>query len=145
MARFFLDSSALVKRYRKEVGSAWVLTLASSFNHLIISRLTNIEVASALLRRSAESTEAASAMNMLNDDLQEIFDVIELNDAIMTGALRMVHSHRLRAADAIQLSAALVSQPAGSREEFIFVSADLELNAAAKAEGLMVENPMDHG
>ena len=45
----FLDTSALVKKYMTEVGSAWVsdLTDPSSGNHIILSRVTWVETISA--------------------------------------------------------------------------------------------------
>jgi hypothetical protein len=61
MSRYFLDSSALVKRYRNEVGSQWVLQLLSPQNHLVNHRLSQIEVASAILRRSADGLSAIQA------------------------------------------------------------------------------------
>jgi uncharacterized protein len=56
MALYFFDSSALVKRYVREQGSAWVCEItATEGGHLIrLSLLTSIEIASALARRQRE-------------------------------------------------------------------------------------------
>lgn len=45
MAAYFFDSSALVKRFAKEVGTSWVFTLvrSSAANHLYIARITCVE------------------------------------------------------------------------------------------------------
>jgi predicted nucleic acid-binding protein len=53
MALDFFDSSALVKRYVREQGSAWVReTTPTEGGHLIhLSLLTATEIASALARR----------------------------------------------------------------------------------------------
>jgi hypothetical protein len=49
---YFLDSSALVKRYVPEVGTTWIQTLAPDANNqLYIARITWVEVLSALARR----------------------------------------------------------------------------------------------
>lgn len=141
MSRYFLDSSALVKRYRNEVGSQWVLQLLSPQNHLVIHRLSHIEVASAILRRNADA-QAPAALTMFNNDVADVFDVLEFNDQLISTALAVVSTHRLRAADAIQLASALLSK--SGDQELILVSADDELNAAAATEGLQVENPNLH-
>ena len=56
MTVYFLDSSALVKRYVAEPGTAWIQALAvpSAHNTLLISRITWVEVLSALARRQRE-------------------------------------------------------------------------------------------
>ena len=53
MSTFFLDSSALVKRYLTETGSGWVLRLTDpAAGHTIsIAELTEVEVAAALAAR----------------------------------------------------------------------------------------------
>jgi predicted nucleic acid-binding protein len=50
---YFLDSSALVKRYVAEAGSSWIQSLAepTAGHALFIARITWIEVLSALARR----------------------------------------------------------------------------------------------
>src|SRR6266542_1747280 len=50
MGTFFLDSSALVKRYIHEQGTAWLtqLTDAASGNFTYAARITGVEVASAV-------------------------------------------------------------------------------------------------
>lgn len=54
MTAYFFDSSAIVKRYVPEVGSDWIRAIAdpAADNLLIISRLTWVEVLSALARRN---------------------------------------------------------------------------------------------
>lgn len=46
MQAYFMDSSALVKRYIKEIGSAWVINLfrPHSFNQIFVSEITLAEV-----------------------------------------------------------------------------------------------------
>lgn len=61
--------------------------------------------------------------------------------------MKMATKHALRGYDAVQLTAALDANAellASSLPPVIIVSADTELNAAAIAEGLSVENPNDH-
>lgn len=58
MAVYFFDSSALVKRYVQETGSAWVMaTTAPQAGHaLYIARITAVEVVSALTRRHRDGS-----------------------------------------------------------------------------------------
>lgn len=62
MAWFYADSSVLVKRHVIETGSAWVVALFThaSGHAIVTSRLSNIEVISALNRRMREGTLTAT-------------------------------------------------------------------------------------
>jgi uncharacterized protein len=53
---YFLDSSALVKRYVTESGSSWIESVVSAEagNTIFIARITWVEVFSALSRRQRE-------------------------------------------------------------------------------------------
>lgn len=54
MAFYYLDSSALVKRYIGETGSAWVLSLFDPKlnNDVLIAAITGVEIIAAIIRRS---------------------------------------------------------------------------------------------
>jgi predicted nucleic acid-binding protein len=150
MANYFFDSSALVKRYVEEPGSAWVdeLIQRSPPGSVLLSRLAELEVVSALVRRSRAGdlceTELKAAVGLLKADLDGRFEIIELSRAPMTRAVDVVRTHALRAADAIQLSSALIAKASrSSGSDFALVSADMELNEAAKKEGMKAINPAD--
>jgi uncharacterized protein len=53
MGYFFADSSVLVKRHVREMGTAWFQMLAASTNNntIIIAQISIVEVCSALNRR----------------------------------------------------------------------------------------------
>ncbi|NWG21656.1 MAG: type II toxin-antitoxin system VapC family toxin [Chloroflexi bacterium] len=53
MSIFFLDSSALTKRYLQEPGSDWVaaLTDPATGNIIVVAEITRVEVAAALAAR----------------------------------------------------------------------------------------------
>jgi len=149
MSQHFLDSSALLNRYRRETGSQWVLDLPATSERIVVARLAHIEVTSAIVRRGREPgitlEHVTNAMAALDREMQEIFEVIELQRPVIPRALSLARAHGLRAADAIQLACALLSCPqAPASSDFYLVSADEELNAAATAEGLQVENPNRH-
>ena len=70
-----------------------------------------------------------------------------LTEEIIREATSLAKKHGLRAYDALQLAAALDTSRVISQIEstqLILVSADLELNAAAAAEGLATEDPNTH-
>lgn len=153
MSLYFLDSSALVKRYVEEVGSAWVrdLTHPLARNQLLIARITWVEVLSALARRQREGNmtpgEVAQVVQTFRYDLDMQYQVGELDRALAMAAGELVTRHPLRAYDAVQLATALRIQTGLARmtsPALIFVSADDRLLAIAQAEGLLTDNPNEH-
>ena len=153
MAGYFVDSSALVKRYIQEVGTLWVrgMTRRNKATYLYIAHITAVEVTSAVARRrggrSLSSSRASSILSRFRQHLAGRYTSMELTSAIVNDAMKLANTHGLRAYDAVQLVTALdlykdwVNARLGS---FVFVSADQDLNAAAIAEGLTVEDPRQH-
>jgi hypothetical protein len=144
-----VDSSALVKRYQYEDGSVRLNGLIENAEQLLIARLTVVEVSSALVRRARSTRllghDLASTLADFDLDVKESFRIVELDAPAITTAVGLSRRYGLRGADAIQLACALLayrSQPIPP--QFYLVSADEELNAAALAEGLHVENPNLH-
>jgi len=153
VAAYFLDSSATVKRYVVEVGSTWVTSLFHplSGSDLAIVRITSVEVTAALFRRvragSLAEPDAIRALAALRHHLAATYQVFELSAEICESALDVAERHGLRGYDCAQLAAALHVQrlrAAAGLSPLILVSADLELNTAAAAEGLRVEDPNRH-
>lgn len=153
MALYYLDSSAVIKRYRRERGSQWVHAI---YDHetVAVSNLASVELSSAVARMLRESRISMDQRDaMLNDftyDL-ETCDVIEINRAIVTSAsqriLALARSIPLRSLDAIQLACALNAFARSERfgvQTGAFVSADRRLLDAAAWAGLRVDNPEDH-
>ena len=71
----------------------------------------------------------------------------QITPALVSEAMKLANTHRLRAYDDVQLAAALDvyrDWSANRLGAFVFVSADRDLNAAATAEGLTVEDPNLH-
>ncbi len=135
-----------MKRYRNEPGSQQVSSLIDSAEHLIIARLTKVEVSAALVRRARRANaeavaEVNAALAAFDEEILRSFDIVELDETVMEQAAIMARKHGLRGADAIQLACAIFAQHDGSDAQHALLSADDELNAAAIAEGLRVENP----
>jgi len=150
MSVLFLDSSALVKRYITETGSAWIriITARSAHNRIIVARIAWVEVLSAFARRQRESSltpaDVTQAIQNLRYDLDTQYQVAEVTRSLTETAGELVLRHPLRAYDAVQLAAALQIHVALSQVKaapLIFVSADDKLVAAAQAEGYLAENP----
>jgi predicted nucleic acid-binding protein len=95
-----------------------------------------IECASAIARLHREghlSASEESEARALLSALRESWYEIQPGDAVREQALRVLRLHPLRAADALQLAAAL--EWAGSPPDGAFVSFDERLQAAAHREG----------
>jgi predicted nucleic acid-binding protein len=153
MGVYFVDSSALVKRYVRETGTAWVrrLTHRKTGNSIYLARITAVEVAAAIARRRRGGTitpaKAASTLYRFRTHLTGRYTIIEVTPAHLTDAAKLANAHALRAYDAVQLAVAIevdrIYQSRGSGPVTL-VSADQALNAAATAEGLAVDDPNAH-
>jgi len=150
---YFLDSSALVKRYVAELGTPWVQRVAdpTSRNRLIIARITQVEVAGALARREREgfldSDAISQALDTLRYDLDTQYQVVELDPGVAEAATQLVRLHPLRAYDAVQLASAQQVYAAfaqGTDPPFTFLTADDRLLAVAESVGLPTDNPNRH-
>ena len=153
MALYFADTSALCKRYIAEVGPTWVRSVLDPTTGatVFIARVTTVEMIAAITRRERGSaltpTDAATARAAFQIDLDQEYQVVEMTETLATQAMRLAKTHGLRGYDAIQLAAALTIQTLRATQQLpamTLVSADSELNAAAMAEGLIVEDPQAH-
>jgi uncharacterized protein len=151
VASYFLDSSAIVKRYLTEVGSGWVRSITDPFvgNDIYLARITGAEVVSALVRQNPPPPPPLLTRNLADfkNDFQSQFQLISVNSAVVIRAMAFAEAHRLRGYDAVQLAAAVEWHHVGKGIGLLlltFVSADTHLNAAAAKEGLTVDNPLSH-
>ncbi len=153
MATFFLDSSAVAKRYVAEAGSAWTVSLSDtgSGNICWLAAVTRVEVVAALYRRhrlghiGIVDTQRAAATFL--HEFAVAFRVLTVDAVVLDLAVRLTGTHPLRAYDSIQLSAALrlrAEYELAGLPPPVFVSSDQTLNQAAGAAGLIVEDPLMH-
>jgi len=153
VSAFFLDSSALVKRYVSEVGSKWVVSVLkpSAGNVIYISRIACVEVAAALARKrkglllSQVDCDAAIKRFLRHSTLR--YQQLNVGSNTITRAIDVAQKHQLRGYDAVQLASALEvheERLSVGAPGVIFVSADDELNQAVAAESLAVDNPTHH-
>jgi hypothetical protein len=150
---YFLDSSALVKRYVTETGSAWVQAICrpDAGNTLIIARITWVEVLSALARLQREMAlqpdRVATVIRSFRYDLDTQYQVVDLDRPLAEAAGQLVQQYPLRAYDAIQLATALKLHPALVRvipSAYLFVSSDTRLLAVAQQVGLLTDDPANY-
>lgn len=153
MAAYFFDSSALVKRYAKEVGSGWTINLLrpSAKNPLYASSIALVEVTAALARRRQGGTLSATRANKsifrFQRNLGKQFFLVAVSASILAEAAKLADRYALRGYDAVQLATALDANRerlSKGLSSITLISADNELNNAALTEGLAVDNPNDH-
>jgi uncharacterized protein len=151
---YYLDASAVVKRYVNEVGSNWVRAAVSptSTSLLFTSRMTLAEVISAFARRLREgsltSAEFGLVRDIFNGDCLKEYQVMPPTVAVVELACVLLERYPLRAYDATHLATALTAQQFLASQGYpslVFLSADDRLIHAARAEGLAVDNPNLHG
>lgn len=152
MSVFFCDSSAIVKRYVAETGSAWLTAITNpTVSRVYISRITFVEVVSAITRREKgghlSTADADTARLTFEQDYLNEFQKVEVSESLINEAVKLAKKHALRGYDAVQLAAALETETeriAMGLPSLILLSADNELNTAAIAEGLTVDDPNNH-
>lgn len=153
MKPYYLDSSALSKRYVEETGTSWVRGLLASEagNAIVTARITMVEFHSALARRLREGSIQAGdfsiAIQAFNLHCAAEYRFVELDLHIVRSARDLLDHHPLRAYDSVQLASALRTAhalQAARMSPLLFVSADDRLNSAAAQQGLAVDNPNLH-
>ena len=158
MALYFLDSSAIVKRYFQEPGHVWIETLhdPAQGHGLYIAQAALVEVVASICRKAREQNmpreERDTIIDDFRQDVQNAYNVWVVDDSQYTAAGDLCRSHQLRAYDAIQLACAMavredvfVTHPPDSESpDYIFVSADLGLLTIVRSEGFRSENPNNY-
>jgi predicted nucleic acid-binding protein len=136
----FWDTSALIPVVLPEGRSAPLTDALTADREVTLWWGTPVECLSATYRRHRETSLPGSlltaALNRLRA-LVEDADTVAPTDDVRRRAGRLVAAHPLRAADALQLAAALIwceEQPAGEA----FVCLDERLREAARREGFTV-------
>jgi predicted nucleic acid-binding protein len=148
VAVYFLDTSVVVKRYVQEIGTAWVQALAApaAGHSLFLVRITLAETVAAvtLRQRSGQISvqDAATALADFHYDFTHQYVIVEVSAPLVGYAASLARTHALRGYDAVQLPAALVIH--SQAPSLTLLSADAELNAAAAAERLAVDDPNSH-
>jgi len=149
MSAYYLDSSALVKRYVPEAGCEWVRELCQdAANAIFISELALVEVGSALARRCRRGEitdeQRGNYLDVFIHDYAEGYQLIPAERPIIERGLELTQHYFLRGFDALQLACAMAANDVlavSGIPALTFVSADGDLCSAAGAAGLNTENP----
>lgn len=140
----FVDTSALVKRYSKEVGTAVVDELIEDTDEpILITSLTVIEMTSASRRKfnRGELTERQrdDLLIAFFEEATERYTLIPIEAPVFELAFDLVLEDDLRTLDALQLGAAL--DAAGIHPDLTFACSDRDLAAVADDRGLGIFIP----
>ncbi|GAB4498805.1 MAG: type II toxin-antitoxin system VapC family toxin [Anaerolineales bacterium] len=150
---YYADTSVLAKRHLNEIGSTWFrgICLTRENNIIVTARISIVEMYSAFNRRKREKQLAEQAYADITADIAVIctneYQFVELTDIVIERARVLLESYALRAYDAVQLASALFANgalQASGLPALTFLAADERLLEAAKAEGLLVDNPNWH-
>lgn len=150
MAAYYLDTSALVKRYAREVGSVWLvnLTRPSAGNEIFTVLATGPEMIAAIFRKvrtgQASQMEAVQAATTFRGEWLTQYQLVPFTNTLADEAMGLVEKHGLRGYDSIHLAAALtirVVRQVANLSALTFVSSDRAQLQAARAEGLAAEDP----
>lgn len=160
MPSYFFDSSAIVKRYHRELGTAWVQSICEPRTRppLYLSQLAQVEVVAALRRAGRNLRLHPSFVDAMVNTFERhialsgparvipMYHLIPIAPTIIVLAAALcnrywdVPPHPLRSLDAIQLACAIAAAVSLS-DELVFVTADVRLATIAPLEGLRVINP----
>lgn len=148
---YFVDTSALVKRYVDETGSGYVRNLVTVADHVFYqSFLSPLEISSAFYRRhrmgELSSEELTLALQAYVDHSHKEYILIPYSEALLNTAGTLLARYPLRTLDAIQFAAALSLRIslAEAALSLMFLSADERLLGIARQEQLLTDNPNDH-
>ncbi len=138
----YLDTSALVKVYVEEAGTAAVVARVDEAEAVATVRVTYAEARAALARHRREGGLTSVALRRVVRELDrewDFYNVVDLSDPLVRQAGALAERHALRGYDAIQLAAALELRAAGG--DVVFLSFDARLNNAARRQRLSAPGP----
>jgi predicted nucleic acid-binding protein len=145
---FFFDTSALVKRYLHEKGSARVRRLLQTADAIFYQTfVAPLEMTSAFYRRHRGGQISVEELSFLLRSYgvhsHNEYLLVPYSESLINLAEALISRHPLRALDAVQLASAVELRGAlpVNAPPLIFVSADDRLVKTAGQEHLQAENP----
>jgi len=147
MVTFYFDTSAIVKRYHREVGSDVldrIFELKDGFATSFWTILKFIVAFSFMVRRNELSREAFSTVTSLFlKEVLGMFAITSVNDELVASAALMATKHALPSADYLQLASAISLRSALQpvKERVVLVCSDKELCKVAEEEGIEFIDP----
>lgn len=151
MRSFYMDASALAKRYASEIGTPLIDRLFDtvSADRIYVLNLGVAEVVSILVRKKNAGQLTVPAFNQaLLEFGREIRSPVQVrkitaDNTLVTAALPLIELHFINATDAVILSSALdlAAEHRKVGNDLALVASDQRLLRAAQAEGLTTFNP----
>ena len=139
----FWDTSALLPLFVAETSTRRAQRWLASDPVVVVWTLTRVELLSALARRRREEPRSARTLAAVRRRVLATWpewSEVTAVEAVRRHAERLVEGHPLRAADALQVGAALVTAD-GAPASLGFVTFDERQATAAEREGLQVLGP----
>ena len=136
----FWDTSALLSLFVAEPGTRRAEQWLREDPEIVVWTLTRVELLSALSRRRREEPAAARRLLAARRDLLDAWEEwseVTAVELVRRHAEHLVESHALRAADALQLGAALVAADE-RRDSLEIVTFDARQAVAAEREGFRI-------
>ena len=151
MPIYYLDTSALMKRYWTETGSDVVTELFEGLGNsdaLATSQLTALEMNSALARllesRQMDLGEYQRVLDRLARDIDDyVFTVMPVHNELITEAISIVRRYSLRALDALHFTSAIAANELPGNQNLYMVSADRKIIEACVKHGMPVLDPIE--
>ncbi len=145
---FFFDTSALIKRYLHERGSARVRHLLQTAGAIFYQTfVAPLEITSAFYRQHRGGQISVGELSFLlrsySVHSHKEYLLVPYSESLINLAEALISRHPLRALDAVQLASALELRAAlpVDAPPLVFVSADDRLVKTAGQEHLQAENP----
>lgn len=139
----FWDASAVVPLIVTEAPRDELLAVLGADPTMIVWWGTPVECTSALARREREGALVAEDVSLAVSQLRELagkWHEVLPSERVRTMAQRLLRVHALRAADALQLAAAIVAAE-GDPASLDLVCIDDRMNDAASREGFRIFRP----
>ena len=136
----FWDSSAIVPLLVSELSTDELTRAFETDPDMLVWWAGSVECVSAISRREREGVLADAAATAALDRLSALelgWTEIQPVERVRAVAIRMLRVHSLRAADALQLGAAVIAAE-GHPASLPFVTLDEQLSCAARREGFRV-------
>lgn len=148
---FYLDASALAKRYVPEIGTPVINRLFSKVAHdrFYVFNIGVAEVASMLVRQRNTNRlslmDFSQAMVNLGTEVTTAASVSKLaaDNQLVADSLPLIVTHSINATDGVILRSALnlAMDLRAHGDDLVLLTADHRLLKAAQAEGLLIFNP----
>ncbi|KPA15388.1 hypothetical protein MHK_004398 [Candidatus Magnetomorum sp. HK-1] len=146
MNNYFIDTSALVKIYHKEVGTEKMLTLYKGNDILSISELAKIEMISSIYRKYREREISQMTLDLLVEkfeaDCEERYEILYFSSLVFDESWNLIRQlsikFGLKTLDSLQFAFFRTY----CDKSTIFACADLTFEKLIKREGFITYLPL---